>query len=58
MKKENKQERKIKPSDEEVAIQAYQLWEQEGRPAGRDFDHWVKAKTQLNASAEVASAHK
>ena len=28
------------PSREEVAVAAYFLWEQEGRPPGRDREHW------------------
>lgn len=26
---------------------AYQLWEQEGRPEGRDREHWERAQRQL-----------
>lgn len=29
--------------DERVRKRAYQLWEQEGRPADREMDHWDKA---------------
>ncbi len=28
---------------------AYQLWEQEGRPAGRERDHWLEAERLLSA---------
>jgi hypothetical protein len=31
-------------ADEEVARRAYALWEAEGRPQGRDRDHWERAK--------------
>ena len=30
-----------------VSIRAYQLWEQEGRPHGRDQAHWFEAERQL-----------
>jgi len=35
------------PSAQEIAICAYAIWEKEGRPRGRDVDHWLQAKTQL-----------
>ena len=27
-----------------IRAKAYQLWEQEGRPAGREMDHWDEAR--------------
>lgn len=27
-----------------IRNRAYQIWEQEGRPAGRDVEHWVLAQ--------------
>ena len=35
------------PSEEEIAVAAYFLWEQEGRPHGRDKEHWRRAREQL-----------
>ena len=37
---------------EKNAIQqkAYELWEAEGRPHGRDIDHWERAETAVTAS--------
>ena len=34
-------------TQEEIAVRAYHLWEQEGRPLGRDKDHWQRAEHQL-----------
>ncbi|HLT03092.1 MAG TPA: DUF2934 domain-containing protein, partial [Geminicoccaceae bacterium] len=34
-----------------VRRRAYELWESEGRPAGRDRDHWLRAER------EIAGAH-
>jgi hypothetical protein len=31
---------------EAVRATAYFLWEQDGRPEGRSFDYWVRAKEQ------------
>ena len=52
MKRESKpkQSEIIQPAEDEVAVHAYHLWEEEGRPSGRDFDHWVKAKSHLIAA--------
>jgi len=30
--------------DEEVRLIAYRIWEEEGRPDGRDLEHWLKAE--------------
>jgi hypothetical protein len=30
-----------------VRERAYALWEEEGRPAGREFDHWVRARSEI-----------
>jgi hypothetical protein len=35
----------LNPDD--VARCAYLIWEVEGRPAGREQDHWYQAETQL-----------
>ena len=39
--------REWSPPHEEVAVAAYYIWEQEGRPHGHDQEHWHKALTQL-----------
>jgi hypothetical protein len=35
---------------QEIAKHAYLLWEQEGRPDGKDVEYWLKAEAQLLAS--------
>jgi hypothetical protein len=40
------------PSHAEIALAAYYLWEQEGRPHGRDGDHWRQATEQLERGAK------
>ncbi len=42
------------PSDEEVARAAYALWEREGRPRGRDQEHWYKALAEVRRKGEGA----
>ncbi|HXG48119.1 MAG TPA: DUF2934 domain-containing protein [Methylomirabilota bacterium] len=38
------------PTHEEVARRAYELWEQRGRPQGRDVELWLEAEGQLRSS--------
>ena len=32
------------PLDERIRLRAYQLWESDGRPAGRDEEFWERAR--------------
>jgi Protein of unknown function (DUF2934) len=38
-------------SKNDVAIRAYQIWDSEGRPEGRDRDHWLRAESELAVAA-------
>jgi hypothetical protein len=38
---------KAKPSPDEVARKAYEIYLQEGSPQGRDVQHWLQAESQL-----------
>jgi hypothetical protein len=38
-------------SDDAIRERAYLIWEREGRPHGRDFEHWVRAQVELLAEA-------
>lgn len=40
------------PTQDEIAAYAYKLWEAEGRPHGRDVDHWLQAKAHLTADRQ------
>jgi len=35
--------------DSEIAKHAYTIWESEGRPSGRDLDHWLRAEAEVKA---------
>lgn len=35
------------PTEAEIQHVAYRLWIEEGRPQGRDMDHWLAAKELL-----------
>jgi Protein of unknown function (DUF2934) len=45
------------PETGEIARRAYALWEKEGRPHGRDRDHWVRAERELG-SERVSAAER
>jgi Protein of unknown function (DUF2934) len=36
-----------KPTDKEIAARAYKLWEENGRPEGKDEEFWHAAIQQL-----------
>ena len=35
------------PTKHEVQLRSYQIWEREGRPHGRDQEHWFRAEREL-----------
>jgi hypothetical protein len=37
--------------ENEIANRAYRLWEQAGRPSGRDLEFWIQAEAQVRAAA-------
>lgn len=43
------------PTDEAIALRAYSLWESEGRPAGKDVEHWLRAERELQVESEDAA---
>lgn len=38
------------PTRDEIAACAYSIWENEGRPAGREIAHWLQAEAHLVAT--------
>jgi hypothetical protein len=36
-----------RPTDEDVAVRAFEIYEREGRPEGRHLAHWVQAENEL-----------
>ena len=35
------------PKDDQIRERAYLIWVNEGRPHGRELDHWLRAKWEL-----------
>lgn len=40
---------KFEVQHDDIARRAYELWLAEGRPAGRETQHWLEAENQLRA---------
>jgi hypothetical protein len=36
-------------SQDQIARRAYQIWEQTGRPAHRELEHWLQAERELQS---------
>lgn len=45
-----------RPEPEDVAERAYRIWEEEGRPAGQEEEHWRRAEAELIAEHETTAA--
>lgn len=39
-----------------IQQRAYQIWESEGRPGGREYEHWEQAERELREEVQVAPA--
>ncbi|HUL60968.1 MAG TPA: DUF2934 domain-containing protein [Anaeromyxobacteraceae bacterium] len=37
------------PGAERIAVRAYQIWLESGRPEGHDLEHWLAAERELRA---------
>ena len=37
----------VKRTDERVRVRAYELWEKDGRPHGRNEEYWAEALRQI-----------
>lgn len=44
-----------KDLNDRIRQRAYELWEREGRPHGRDSEHWKMAENELGAAPAAAS---
>lgn len=49
---------KLSVSDAEISLRAYQIWEAEGKPDGKDFEHWLRAKAELVPATAKPAAKK
>jgi hypothetical protein len=44
------------PTQDQIARRAYEIFEQRGRPAGCDLEHWLEAERQLQTEAQSRAA--
>lgn len=42
--------------NEQIRLRAYEIWQAEGNPEGKDFEHWLQAEAELSIVAEVTAA--
>ena len=42
--------------EQAVRERAYAIWEQEGRPDGKDLDHWLRAEAEILGHREKLTA--
>jgi hypothetical protein len=42
--------------EDRIRRRAYEIWEREGRPHGRDWDHWVKAAGEIDKEGTAPEA--
>ena len=45
-------------SPDRIAARAYEIWQANGRPDGRDRDHWFQAERELRASGGSRGTHR
>jgi hypothetical protein len=39
-------------TNEQIAQRAFEIWDREGRPEGRDQEHWFRAEAELTQQAD------
>ena len=47
------QENQTNPSEDEIRVRSYLIWEREGCPEGKAEEHWLRAKAELDAEFEA-----
>ncbi|MBV8796302.1 MAG: DUF2934 domain-containing protein [Hyphomicrobiales bacterium] len=43
-------EKDSETKDNHIRARAYHIWVEEGRPDGRELDHWLRAKWEVEAA--------
>lgn len=46
---------KNSPSEEDIKVRAYAMWEEEGRPEGKHLEHWTRAAQEFDGSPAPAA---
>jgi hypothetical protein len=48
LKQKLRQRRQARRTKEETAVRAREIWEQNGRPEGRDLEFWLQAEAEIS----------
>jgi hypothetical protein len=43
----------VNPSEEQIRARAYKLWEQAGKPEGREHEFWQQAEQALRETEQL-----
>lgn len=43
--------------EELIRKRAYRIWEEEGRPTGKDKEHWERARAEIEEEAAMTHGH-
>ena len=43
----------VKPSEEQIRARAYELWQQAGKPVGREDEFWQQAEQALRETEKL-----
>lgn len=46
------------PSQDSISARARRIWEQAGRPEGKDLDHWLRAERELRGEGPSTTTAK
>jgi hypothetical protein len=38
--------------NEKIRKRAHEIWEEEGRPEGREYSHWLRARAEIDAEGD------
>jgi hypothetical protein len=49
---------KVQERRTRIAQRAYELWEIEGRPVGRDLEHWLRAEAEIATNGRKPRARR
>ena len=43
------------PTDEAIRERSYLIWESEGRPSGKELEHWIRARDELEGAKPTSA---
>ena len=48
LKQKLRQRREARRIKQDITIRAHEIWEQNGRPSGRDLEFWLQAESEIS----------